>query len=534
MARVLLVDDDADQTAIRKMIFERAGHDVAAALTCDEARRAFTAHDPEIVVMDLRLPGENDGLGLIREFREMKPDLRIVVLSGYATDVSGKPEAQMINGVLSKPARSARLLSLISKLTLMCICFAFVASAQKMTYNFRTDRAGEAVADITMSAPGANWARPGHEAAMADIQVDNGRTFQQMLYAGETPRVYSVMLGALQAGDHRLTIGQNQQYSAPGTSVSVGDVSFRGGIDSPVVANAPFLSAREDTIGKFTDAPMVLYAERVRENGVDLLQYTMIFTNEDGGTSTRALMARWGRTTDIEYIYRVNPQTHRATIQARGHKEEEFQGEHEGLHPLLMPVTDNNMVAGGTSAIRYRIAPRLVDLSAAPREKVMNDDPVMYRVASQELEREHKLRPFGVVDGEKISDPRNYLYIDAKVANRTSAVSAHVRLKNETFWRSSDLGRLDYGIERDGWIQTTIELPPGTTRDQIAEIGFSCAVMPETKEQMALTGACRVDQVRDVFQLDREYRPSTSIWSLPTGVDIPAGLMRVWSVSQVH
>ena len=31
----------------------------------------------------------------------------------------------------------------------------------------------------------------------------------------------------------------------------------------------------------------------------------MIWSNEDGGTNTPALMARWGRTTDIEWIYRV-------------------------------------------------------------------------------------------------------------------------------------------------------------------------------------------------------------------------------------
>ena len=53
--------------------------------------------------------------------------------------------------------------------------------------------------------------------------------------------------------------------------------------------------ARKNTIGKFSDIPLVLYAERLVEDGHPLLQYTMIFSNEDGGTSTRALMARWGR-----------------------------------------------------------------------------------------------------------------------------------------------------------------------------------------------------------------------------------------------
>jgi CheY-like chemotaxis protein len=527
MARVLLVDDDADQTTVRGMILERAGYDVKTALTGDQARQVFATHDPDVVVMDLRLRDCN-GLELIREFRRLKPDLRIIVLSGHPSDVAGAPEARLVNSVIAKPARSARLLSVVGKLTALCIGLLSSAAAQQMVYPFHVDRSGEAVADIVMSSPGANWARDGHEAAMADLQIDNGAVFQQMLYAGETPRRYSVFLGSLAPGDHKLTLRQNRRYSAPATSVSVREVSFRSGIVDPVLANAPVVYARADTIGKFTDVPMVLYAEKVRDSGAELLQYTMIFSNEDGGTSTRALMARWGRTTDVEYIYRVDPKTHRATIQARGHKEEEFDGRREDEHPLLVPVTDNNMVAAGASAIRYQVAPILVDLSHDPREKVMNDDPVLYRVMSQELQREHKLRPFGVVDGEKVSDPRNYLYIDADVANRASAVSAHVRLKNESIWRSSDLGRTDYGIDRDGWIQTTIELPPGTGPQQIEEIGFSCAVAPQ-KNHIPLTGLCKVNRVSSVFQLDRAYKPGPSIWSLATPVEIPAGVMRAWA-----
>ncbi|MEO6212740.1 MAG: hypothetical protein ABIP65_03835 [Vicinamibacterales bacterium] len=34
-------------------------------------------------------------------------------------------------------------------------------------------------------------------------------------------------------------------------------------------------------------------------------RYAVIFTNEDGGTPADRLMATWGRTTDIEYLYSV-------------------------------------------------------------------------------------------------------------------------------------------------------------------------------------------------------------------------------------
>jgi len=79
------------------------------------------------------------------------------------------------------------------------------------------------------------------------------------------------------------------------------------------------LFARANTVAKPSDIPLIVYCERLSENGVGFLQYTVIFSNEDGGTSTRALMARWGRTTDVEYVYRAFPG--RATIQAKDHKE---------------------------------------------------------------------------------------------------------------------------------------------------------------------------------------------------------------------
>jgi DNA-binding NtrC family response regulator len=118
MGRVLLVDDDVEQTSLRKLIFEHAGHHVATASDCDTARTAFTESAPQVVIMDLRIPNEGDGLALIREFRATRPSVRIVVFSGYACDLAGSAEAPMIDTVVTKPARSERLLSLVAKLAI--------------------------------------------------------------------------------------------------------------------------------------------------------------------------------------------------------------------------------------------------------------------------------------------------------------------------------------------------------------------------------------------------------------------------------
>ncbi|MBI1787588.1 MAG: hypothetical protein HYR60_08575, partial [Acidobacteria bacterium] len=204
----------------------------------------------------------------------------------------------------------------------------------------------------------------------------------------------------------------------------------------------------------------------------------------------------------------------------------EFRGRRDGRHPLLIPSTKNNMVSGeGESPIRYQLVPVVVDLTHGSREQVMDDQPISYRVAAQELRREDKLRPFGAVDGERISDPRHYLYLEAKVSNQHSAVAAAARVKGEDFWRFGHLGRADYAISRDGWVRTTIELPAGA---QPAEIGFECLVAPE--KSWPLAGTCRVEAVAKVFFLDAEYRPRPSLWRLPRPVEIPAGRLRSFQV----
>ena len=102
--RVLLIDDDPEQLALRRRIVEHAGHAVETASGAAEAQ----GQTADVVVMDLHLPGLAEGLQLIREFAGRA---RIIVLSGYAGDLDGLPEKALVAAVLEKPVRSAALLA---------------------------------------------------------------------------------------------------------------------------------------------------------------------------------------------------------------------------------------------------------------------------------------------------------------------------------------------------------------------------------------------------------------------------------------
>jgi hypothetical protein len=165
-----------------------------------------------------------------------------------------------------------------------------------------------------------------------------------------------------------------------------------------------------------------------------------------------------------------------------------------------------------------------VDLSTASREEVMDRNPITYELMSKELVREGKLREFGTVQGENISDIRNYAYVDYKASYRTSAFAVNITLKNGRSY-SSTLGRIDYAISRPGWVRTTVELPPGTKVSDMEAIGFQCIVAPPAKqgEALAHSGTCTLERVSKMFFLDVQYRPGKSLLHLEKPVTIPAG-----------
>ena len=136
MARILLVDDDPDQLEVRRMLFQQAGHEVYTAVEAGTALEVLDRAAPQLVVTDLRLPKVEDGLALIRAMRQRATAVRIVVLSGWTSDLEQLPEAALVDAIIGKPARTNRLLALAAKLTVWMfaalLCMAWSASAAEM------------------------------------------------------------------------------------------------------------------------------------------------------------------------------------------------------------------------------------------------------------------------------------------------------------------------------------------------------------------------------------------------------------------
>ncbi|MET0291979.1 MAG: response regulator transcription factor, partial [Steroidobacteraceae bacterium] len=81
---VLLVDDHAVVREGYRLLLERAGdiHVVGEAATAAEAVERYAALSPQVVVMDIALPGAS-GIEALREVRSRDADARVLMFSMY-------------------------------------------------------------------------------------------------------------------------------------------------------------------------------------------------------------------------------------------------------------------------------------------------------------------------------------------------------------------------------------------------------------------------------------------------------------------
>lgn len=83
---ILIIDDEADIRDLVSGILEDDGHHVRTARDSDEALDALRRRTPSLVVLDIWLQGSRmDGLELLATFKEIDPDMPVIVISGHGT-----------------------------------------------------------------------------------------------------------------------------------------------------------------------------------------------------------------------------------------------------------------------------------------------------------------------------------------------------------------------------------------------------------------------------------------------------------------
>jgi hypothetical protein len=408
---------------------------------------------------------------------------------------------------------------------------------------FNASAAGEGVAVIHAACDACDWGEEGREAAAVRVLVDGKYSQHLLLARGTEDADYHITLGPLEVGDHRLRIeadAANSAKQAGATSVSRIDIVVitPAGDDFVAQSMAPLLYARPNTVGRFTDLPVFMWYEIVPVLRGRQFRYSVIFTNEDGGTATDRLMATWGRTTDVEFVYGVTLDPAGKIVaeefQGPGHEVPPFRGRHEAAHPLLWVSTDNNMVSeAGPTEIRYAPAPQRFDLTNASREIVMDDHPWIYTIAGKEMARERKLVETAAAGSGRIPDPRMFVYVEACSELRNAALAFSVHSPTDTGagrWFDSDRGLAEFRILRTGCFRGAVPLPPGANPPDAVRFKAYAAPPPRAGEAAAKERpSVTLTRVNRVFTVDDRYQPRASMldWTGSVPLEIDGGWYEV-------
>ena len=84
--RILLVDDEQHIADVVEYVLRENAFDVMIAADGDTGLRKFTEFAPDLVLLDLNLPGM-PGLDLFREMRRLRPSLPVVMLTSRAEEI---------------------------------------------------------------------------------------------------------------------------------------------------------------------------------------------------------------------------------------------------------------------------------------------------------------------------------------------------------------------------------------------------------------------------------------------------------------
>lgn len=116
MAKVLVIDDEADFREVVRFILEFEGHEVLEAKDGEAGIDVFRKSNPDLVITDIFMPGK-DGLETIMELRALSPYVKIIAMSATGTvrddlylNFARKFGAR---AVIEKPFMASELLALV-------------------------------------------------------------------------------------------------------------------------------------------------------------------------------------------------------------------------------------------------------------------------------------------------------------------------------------------------------------------------------------------------------------------------------------
>ena len=115
--KILIVDDDQSILSIFEFILQQAGYTIITTTSGTECVNIVRSNgDIDLIFLDLKMP-EVSGLEVFRQIQKIRPNLLVVIMTGYTADELLKEAFEMgAYGIIYKPFDVEEVLSIIDKI----------------------------------------------------------------------------------------------------------------------------------------------------------------------------------------------------------------------------------------------------------------------------------------------------------------------------------------------------------------------------------------------------------------------------------
>jgi DNA-binding NtrC family response regulator len=111
MNRILIVDDEKDMRWLLSNFLKEDGYTIYEAEDCRTAFNFLRKNSPpDLILLDLWMPGGTDGINLLKEIKHTKPEIQVIILTGHGNIGSAVKAIKLgAYDYLTKPFENERL-----------------------------------------------------------------------------------------------------------------------------------------------------------------------------------------------------------------------------------------------------------------------------------------------------------------------------------------------------------------------------------------------------------------------------------------
>lgn len=114
MAVIFHIEDESSVRLLYKEVFEEQGYEVMQAETAEDALKALKGVKPDLIILDLKMPGIG-GRGFLEKFYRLKLKIPVIVSTAYPY-YQGDPTLPYVDALVVKSGDMGELIEKVREL----------------------------------------------------------------------------------------------------------------------------------------------------------------------------------------------------------------------------------------------------------------------------------------------------------------------------------------------------------------------------------------------------------------------------------